>query len=164
MDIASLIVVAVGTWLAASFLQATLHMGLAHRPWGGLFFHAHVGCHHKNYQQKYLSSASYIEDKLNLSPWFVLPVSLIIGAAYTVLPIEHFIVHVVVFCLSYLVHIYLHGQYHVSETWLEHFAWFRRRRLLHYEHHLDMSCNFAVIDFFWDKLMGTFRDPRRSMR
>ena len=42
---------------------------------------------------------------------------------------------------------------------LERFAWFRRKQQLHFVHHLHANSNFAVIDFFWDRLLGTYRAP-----
>ena len=39
------------------------------------------------------------------------------------------------------------------------FAWFRHKQQLHFVHHLHADSNFAVIDFFWDRLLGTYRRP-----
>jgi sterol desaturase/sphingolipid hydroxylase (fatty acid hydroxylase superfamily) len=30
---------------------------------------------------------------------------------------------------------------------------------LHFVHHRHAGCNFAVIDNFWDRLLGTYRGP-----
>jgi sterol desaturase/sphingolipid hydroxylase (fatty acid hydroxylase superfamily) len=47
----------------------------------------------------------------------------------------------------------------VEPSSLERFAWFRRKQQLHFVHHLHANRNFAVIDFFWDRLFGTYREP-----
>jgi sterol desaturase/sphingolipid hydroxylase (fatty acid hydroxylase superfamily) len=47
--------------------------------------------------------------------------------------------------------------YHVSGPRLERFAWFRRAQHLHFVHHMHANTNFAVIHFFWDRLLGTYR-------
>jgi sterol desaturase/sphingolipid hydroxylase (fatty acid hydroxylase superfamily) len=36
---------------------------------------------------------------------------------------------------------------------------FRRKRELHFVHHRHANCNFAVIHFFWDRILGTYRRP-----
>ncbi len=47
--------------------------------------------------------------------------------------------------------------YHVAGSWLGRFAWFRRKQQLHFLHHRHADCNFAVVDNFWDWLLGTYR-------
>jgi hypothetical protein len=59
--------------------------------------------------------------------------------------------------LSFCAHYYLDNQYHVAGSWLGRFSWFRRKQQLHFIHHRHGNCNFAVIDFFWDQLLGTYR-------
>jgi sterol desaturase/sphingolipid hydroxylase (fatty acid hydroxylase superfamily) len=49
------------------------------------------------------------------------------------------------------------AKYHVTGCWLGRFRWFRRKQQLHFVHHHHANTNFAVIDFFWDSLLGTFR-------
>jgi sterol desaturase/sphingolipid hydroxylase (fatty acid hydroxylase superfamily) len=51
---------------------------------------------------------------------------------------------------------YIDNQYHIVESWLGRFYWFRRKQQLHFIHHCDKTYNFAVIDFFWDRLLGTY--------
>ena len=42
---------------------------------------------------------------------------------------------------------------------LQRFAWFRRKQELHFVHHRHANSNFAVIHFFWDRILGTYRRP-----
>ena len=58
----------------------------------------------------------------------------------------------------------LDKQYHAERTRLACFAWFRRKQQLHFVHHVHANCNFAVIDFFWDKVLGTYRNPDTNIR
>ena len=50
-------------------------------------------------------------------------------------------------------------EYHVEGSRLQRFAWFRRKQELHFVHHRHANCNFAVIHFFWDRILGTYRRP-----
>jgi hypothetical protein len=45
-------------------------------------------------------------------------------------------------------------QYHVAGSWLGRVSWFRRNQQLHFIHHRQGNCNFAVIDFFWDRFLS----------
>jgi sterol desaturase/sphingolipid hydroxylase (fatty acid hydroxylase superfamily) len=49
---------------------------------------------------------------------------------------------------------------------LGRFAWFRRKQQLHFLHHRYADCNFAVVDNFWDWLLGSYRgiDADRETR
>ncbi len=60
---------------------------------------------------------------------------------------------------SFCLHVYLDKQYHAEGSCLTRLAWFRRKQQLHFVHHLHANTNFAVIDFFWDRLLGTYRSP-----
>jgi len=59
--------------------------------------------------------------------------------------------------ISFYVHLYFDKHYHVAGSWLGRFAWFRRKQQLHFLHHRHADCNFAVVDNFWDWLLGTYR-------
>jgi sterol desaturase/sphingolipid hydroxylase (fatty acid hydroxylase superfamily) len=59
--------------------------------------------------------------------------------------------------LSFCGHYYIDSQYHVAGSWLGRFSSFSRKQQLHFIHHRHGNCNFAVIDFFWDRLLGTYR-------
>jgi hypothetical protein len=50
-------------------------------------------------------------------------------------------------------------EYHVEGSRLHRFAWFRRKQELHFVHHRHANSNFAVIHFFWDRILGTCRRP-----
>jgi sterol desaturase/sphingolipid hydroxylase (fatty acid hydroxylase superfamily) len=60
---------------------------------------------------------------------------------------------------SFYAHIFFDKEYHVAGSRLQRFAWFRRKQALHFAHHQNDDCNFAVIDFFWDRVLGTYKEP-----
>jgi sterol desaturase/sphingolipid hydroxylase (fatty acid hydroxylase superfamily) len=65
---------------------------------------------------------------------------------------------------SFCAHVYLDKQYHTEASSLARFAWFKRKQQLHFVHHLNSNSNFAVIDSFWDRLLGTYRSPNTDVR
>lgn len=55
---------------------------------------------------------------------------------------------------------YAHKLLHVKNTWIENNYvlknWFKEVRRLHYIHHNDMTTNFGIAFFWYDKLYETF--------
>jgi sterol desaturase/sphingolipid hydroxylase (fatty acid hydroxylase superfamily) len=60
---------------------------------------------------------------------------------------------------SFYVHVYFDKEYHSEGSRLQRFAWFKRKQELHFVHHRHAAYNFAVIHFFWDRILGTYRKP-----
>jgi len=102
-------------------------------------------------------SEKYLAEHGNNTPFFLIPVAAVAVAAWSFMPLDLFVTHVAALALSFYAHVYLDAQYHVTGCWLGRFRWFRRKQLLHFVHHRHANTNFAVIDFFWARLLGTFR-------
>jgi sterol desaturase/sphingolipid hydroxylase (fatty acid hydroxylase superfamily) len=81
---------------------------------------------------------------------------------YFLLPLDLFAVQAIACAASFYAHVFFDKEYHVEKSWLRRFAWFRRKQELHFVHHRHADSNFAVIDFFWDRMLGTYRNPELS--
>ncbi len=145
--------------LMVSSSQTFLHYSLGHHRRGWLLFHSHIKFHHGFYARGHLVSPATHPGDGNITPLFIIPAALAAGVLYAILPFVFFIVAVAAIGISFYGHVYLDNAYHASDTWLSRFAWFRRKQQLHFVHHLHANSNFAVIDFFWDRLLGTYRRP-----
>jgi len=130
---------AVATHFVMSFGQTLMHYKLGHDAMGGKFFRNHVNFHHVFYSKDYLMSPTYLGNEGNNTPFFFIPVFLVGACMYA--------------------HVFFDKEYHVDGSWFQRFAWFRRKQELHFAHHRHADCNFAVIDFFWDRILGTYRRP-----
>jgi sterol desaturase/sphingolipid hydroxylase (fatty acid hydroxylase superfamily) len=151
------------THLAVSLGQTLLHYKLGHHPIGGRLFHNHINFHHTFYSKDHLVSQTYLgEGEGNNTPFFLIPVFLVGGCAYFLLPITLFVVMVIACAASFYAHVYLDKEYHVEGSQLQRFAWFRKKQALHFVHHRHARTNFAVIHFFWDRILGTYRNPQVS--
>jgi len=150
---------AVGAHLVVSGGQTLMHYGLGHRRLGGVFFRNHIRFHHTHYARGHLVSSSYQGYEGNNTPYFLIPAIIIAGVLFFVLPFNVFLAAALAGTASFYAHVYFDKQYHVQGSRLTRFAWFRRKQQLHFVHHLHANCNFAVIDFFWDRLLGTYRRP-----
>jgi hypothetical protein len=145
--------------LVMSGSQTLFHYGLGHGRLGGVFFRNHIRFHHGYYARGRLVSPTYRGDEGNNTPYFLIPTIFMAGIMFYVLPFSLFLMAIVAGAASFYAHVYLDKEYHVQEPKLARFAWFRRKQQLHFVHHLHADSNFAVIDFFWDRLLGTYRRP-----
>ena len=150
---------AVATHLVMSFGQTLLHYKVAHHPIGGKLFRNHINFHHTHYADDHLVSRTYLGDEGNITPYFFIPVFLVGGCAYFLLPLKFFVVMVIASAASFYAHVFFDKEYHVEGSWLQRFAWFRRQQELHFVHHRHANSNFGIIHFFWDKILGTYRMP-----
>jgi sterol desaturase/sphingolipid hydroxylase (fatty acid hydroxylase superfamily) len=157
-----LVLTAVSTHLVMSCSQTLLHYGLGHCRLGGVLYRNHIKFHHTYYATDHLASATYRGEDGNNTPYFLIPTLLVGCALFFVLPWPIFAVMVLASATSFYAHVVLDREYHVENSRLERFAWFRRKRQLHFVHHLHAGTNFAVIDFFWDRLFGTYRGADRG--
>jgi len=142
-----------------SFTQTVMHRTLGHHSIGGKFFHNHLDFHHTYYCGNHLVSQTYRGDEGNNTPFFFIPVGVLAAGAFFTLPLYLFISLAIGCAASFYMHVFLDKEYHVEGSRLSRFRWFRHKQELHFVHHRRGNCNFAVIDFFWDRLLGTYRGP-----
>ncbi len=153
------LITAVATHLVMSFAQILMHYKLGHHPMGGNFFRNHINFHHAYYSKDHLVSETYLGKEGNNTPYFFIPVILVGGAAYFFLPLDLFIVLIIACAASFYAHVFFDKEYHVDGSRLQRVAWFRHKQELHFVHHRYADSNFAVIHFFWDRILGTYRKP-----
>ena len=124
---------------------------------GGRIFRSHVNFHHTHYADDHLVSQKYLGDEGNTTPYFLIPVVLAGACAYLLLPVDLFTVAVVACAASFCADVYFDKEYHAESPRFRRYAWFKRKQELHFVHHRHSDCNFAVIHFFWDRALGTYR-------
>ena len=157
------VLTAICTHLVVSLSQTLFHYVLGHHRIGGIFYRNHIRFHHTYYAKGHLVSSVYQSDEGNNTPYFLMPTIVVTGVIFLVLPFDLFLVVTITIAISFYAHVYLDREYHVAGSKLARFAWFKRKQQLHFVHHLHAGSNFAVIDFFWDKLLGTYRSPDRDL-
>src|SRR6266446_3871005 len=145
--------------LLMSLGQTLFHRYLGHRGIGGRFFENHLLVHHRNYSGDHIVTEYYLNEEANNTPFFLIPVAVVISLGYLVLPLDLFIVpldlfivpldlfivQLIAMSISFYVHLYFDKHYHVAGSWLGRFAWFRRKQQLHFLHHRHADCNFAGV-------------------
>src|SRR6202035_2587396 len=151
-ELSLFLMTAVATHLVMSFAQTLMHYKLGHHAMGGKFFRNHINFHHTHYSKDRLVSATYLDAEGNTTPFFFIPVFAAGAFMYFLLPVDLFVVLVVAWSASFYAHVFFDKEYHVEGSRLLRFAWFRRKQELHFAHHRHADSNFAVIDFFLDRM------------
>ena len=99
------LVTAVATHLMMSFGQTLIHYKVAHHLRGGKIYRNHINFHHTHYSNDHLVSGTYLGDEGNTTPYFFIPILLVGGCAYWLLPLSFFAVIAVACAASFYVHV-----------------------------------------------------------
>jgi sterol desaturase/sphingolipid hydroxylase (fatty acid hydroxylase superfamily) len=144
-----------------TFLGYVVHW-IFHQPWSLWFYDAHMNHHQIQYPPTIFFSDKYKSAGRNSTVWlFVIafaPVFLGI-VLLTYLGILSLLLGAYsMFSLIVWgwVHDYFHDQFHLTNTPWKSLPFFLKWRDIHYVHHLDMSKNYGIVLFQWDKLFKTF--------
>ena len=89
--------------LLMSLGQTLFHRYLGHRGIGGKFFENHLYIHHRHYSGNHVVSEYYLNEEANNTPFFLIPVTLVISLGYLVLPLDLFIVQLTAMSISFYV-------------------------------------------------------------
>lgn len=158
MDILIFLAVAVGTYYVMSIVQTVLHRDYGHRDRIRAVFSAHAKGHHGLYNKNNLKTERFEDCESHALNYYGIPIVAIALVAYLAGGLLVMTANLVGVIFTFRWHMYLHEHYHLIETPLERFAWFREKRRLHFIHHEDARYNFAVVEFWIDNLMGTRKE------
>ncbi|MGH7074345.1 MAG: sterol desaturase family protein [Stellaceae bacterium] len=154
-----IVLTVITTHMVMSLTQTLMHRCLGHGRLGGKLYRNHINFHHTFYAKDHLVSPAYRGDEGNNTPYFFIPVFMVGAGAFLLLPLDLFVAFALTCAVSFYAHVFFDKAYHVEGSPLLRFAWFRNMRELHFVHHHHAGTNFAVIDFYWDRLLGTYRRP-----
>lgn len=164
VDVLSMLAMAFLGHALAGLTQNLLHRWLGHAPAGAALHRIHVEMHHTIYTAVRMRSRRYEDAEITLTPLYLIPAFALAMLFLWLMPLFHAIAVTLGIAASFAAHVYVHAQYHVRGSWLQRYPWFRRGRLLHAVHHRDTTKNFSLIDYSWDRVFGTFRDPGKGVR
>ena len=148
------------TYYGASLAQTVCHRLFGHTRRISKLYEVHVAGHHAQYSGSRMLSDEWIPTEQHTIWYYAIPFGPIALAVLWLLPIEIFATHILALSFSIWWHIYLHRQYHVRRSWLRRFGWFQRKRRLHFIHHRLGVKNYAIVEYVWDRLLGTFASSR----
>lgn len=163
MDVLVFLAVAVASYYLMSFVQTILHRDFGHRARIRPVFKAHAIGHHGLYDKDNLRREEFVDCESTALNYYGIPIVVIATIAWFVGGPLVMTAHLLGVFVTFRLHVFLHKHYHLVDTPFERFAWFRRKRQLHFIHHRDARYNFAVIEFWIDDLLGTRKNPDEAV-
>jgi len=157
MDILIFVAVFVGSYYLMSIVQTVLHRDYGHRNKIKAVFDAHAIGHHGLYNPNNLQTDKFEDLESHALNYYGIPIVVFATFIYFYCGPLIMFAHLAGVFFTFRWHIYLHEQYHLVDSRLERFAWFRRKRHLHFIHHRNARHNFAVVEFWIDRVLGTLR-------
>jgi sterol desaturase/sphingolipid hydroxylase (fatty acid hydroxylase superfamily) len=155
-----------GSYIATTLFGYIVHWSL-HQKWAGSFNQSHMTHHLKLYP-----ASDYLSDKYRDAGKDSTPKFFFFAALPTlILPVIllHFLgvltwgLTILAMCVMFgvgLMKNYLHDAFHIRNHVLTKVpvikTWFNNLVRLHYYHHVDMSKNFGISTFLWDRVFKSF--------
>jgi sterol desaturase/sphingolipid hydroxylase (fatty acid hydroxylase superfamily) len=154
--------------IVVSLLVSTLFGHFAHwvihRPWTGPVFRGHMRHHLSLYPPSRFDSPVYLKAKWYESggflflPFFVSVFSLVGWALLALGAGWGAVIAAVLTGAAYgLLSDYIHDSFHIRGHFLSRFARWKKWRDAHRVHHVNMSLNYGIFLFTWDRAFGTYR-------
>jgi hypothetical protein len=145
------------TYQEICVIQAALHRWVGHAgPLTSIRRH-HTTSHHSIYGPSRFESTTYSREEKSVS-FTYLPIAMLHSAlCLLILPVAYAVISIFVCAVTFVAHVYLHEQIHLTGSWLLRSSWFRKIKELHRIHHIDQSKNFGVLDFTWDRITGSYQ-------
>jgi len=147
------------TFEATCLIQAYFHQVVGHGRWLRWIGRSHRESHHRVYSASNFEAPDYSRHEDSIEYTYIPAGIAVILLAHALLPVIPGLVAFATVPASIWMHNYLHKQYHLTNSWLLRFAWFRRKRELHWIHHRDYRTNFGVLHHLWDRLLHTYAAP-----
>jgi len=149
----------VATYYASSVIQVAGHRLFGHVDRLTPVFEAHSLGHHGVYGGDGLLLGHWVPAERHVMWYFVPLFAPLVVAVYAVASLPVFLSHASGIAFAVWWHVFLHKQYHLRGSWFEQFRWFRQKRQLHFVHHRDVHRNYAIVEFWLDRLFGTMKKP-----
>jgi hypothetical protein len=149
------------TYYAAAVIQTVSHRLFGHTKRVLAIYTNHTHGHHARYSRRALLQDEWIASERHVLWYLALPFAALAATVYTVFPLAVFCSHLAAIAFAFWWHITLHRHYHLRGSTLERFAWFREKRDLHFVHHRRVRSNYAICEYWLDRLLGTYRAPDR---
>jgi len=150
------------TFLYGTLIGWVVHW-MIHQRWAGPLYRSHSNHHLKQYPPSDLVSERYRDAGKDSSLFVFLPAitvafliwclgAYLLGASVAVL-----VMMVVEAAVIGWLHDYLHGQFHLKDSWTLRYDCLKQLRVWHWYHHRNMKRNLGIVWFGWDRVFRTFR-------
>lgn len=148
-----------GTYYFAAFVQTILHRIFGHHDRIHRVYETHARGHHAQYPPQRLLTDTWVDSEQHVMWYYAIPFVPAAALVAWLCPPALLIAHLAALLFAIWWHIYLHEQYHLRGCRWERFAWFRKKREMHFIHHRSVHTNYAIVEYWIDSLLGTRREP-----
>lgn len=161
------LLIILGTLFFFTFLGYVIHWSF-HQKWSGKFYKSHLNHHTKQYPASNFYSDVYRDAGKDNSVYLFMIVfspliitMLLLTITNTIPYLLGSIILAEMAVVGFLNN-EMHDSFHIKGTMWEKLPFFKRLTDLHYIHHVDMSRNFGIFSFVWDKVFGTYEEIDNS--
>ncbi len=147
------------TYYFAAIVQTILHRLFGHHDRIHKVYEIHAKGHHGKYPPHRLMTDQWIESEQHTMWYYAIvfvPIAVLVAWCFGP---WIFLAHVTSLLFAIWWHLYLHEQYHLKHSAWEFFRWFRKKRALHFIHHREVRTNYAIVEYWIDRILGTRKDP-----
>jgi sterol desaturase/sphingolipid hydroxylase (fatty acid hydroxylase superfamily) len=153
----------IATYHTASVIQVVAHRLFGHAERLAPVFEAHELGHHRVYRDRDLLLDQWIPAEKHVMWYFVPLFTPMVVTFYVLAPLAIFVAHAWGIAFAVWWHVFLHRHYHLRGSVFERFKWFRLKRQLHFIHHRRVHRNYAIVEFWLDRLLGTMEKPNHRV-
>lgn len=146
-------------FLVGTFVGHVLHW-VMHRRWSGPLFRSHLTHHVLYTSSKYHSDKYRNPGKDNSALYFVPIITIIICALLWLAPSEFVVWLFLEGIIIGTAHELIHRSFHLKNSKLRKFKWFRNIEALHKEHHRKVHYNYGIFWLGWDRIFGSYHRPK----
>lgn len=143
------------TYYFVAIVQTIFHKLFGHRNKIKVIYETHALGHHDKYRPSNLLTEKWIDSEQHVMWYYAIPTVPIFLLLMYLSSIDIMIGFICGLIFSVWWHIYLHEQYHIKGSYFERYNWFLRKRKLHFLHHLEVTSNYAIVEFWIDDLLRT---------
>ncbi len=150
--------------VVGSFIGYFVHRAM-HKQWTGPLYRGHMEHHLELYPKERLTSESYeLKKWYHSGPVLFTPaaVALIVVSGIVSLIADVSLIDFVAFAGGLVtfgfLNDYVHDSFHLRRHWLQKLRYYRKLRRWHFQHHVDMTKSFGIVDMTWDHVFKTKSD------
>ena len=143
------------TYYFVALVQTVFHKLFGHKNRIKAIYETHALGHHDKYRPSKLLTDSWIDSERHVMWYYAIPTIPISLLVFYSAPLSVIVGFSSSLLISIWWHIFLHEQYHIKNSFFERYKWFLKKRKLHFDHHIHVNKNYAIVEYWIDDLMGT---------
>jgi len=146
--------------LLLNMIEYTVHC-LSHNPKIKFLYNSHHS-HHLSYPPKKLTCEKYDKNVEDTRLPYLIIIFISYLFCYYLFTLYHFLIFISETTIYFFIANTLHNSYHLDNSFLERFQWFRYLKRLHHIHHIEVYHNLNITIPISDKINHTLSENTKS--